>query len=50
MMCLRDRTLPGFKKERERVYSECKGKTFLKITKENHKKKQKKVQFLSFSG
>lgn len=29
MMRLRDGTLPGFKKERERVYSGCKGITFL---------------------
>lgn len=35
MMCLRDGPLPGFKKERERVYSECKVKTFLLTTKEN---------------
>lgn len=46
MMCLRDRTLPGFKKERERVYSECKGITFLLMTKEKAKKFQKKLIFL----
>ena len=48
MMRLRDGTLPGFKKERERVYSECKGITFLLTTKENGKKKQKITQILSF--
>lgn len=48
MMCLHDRTLPGFKKERERVYSECKGKTFLLSTKENCKKNEKIVAFSSF--
>lgn len=50
MMCLRDRTLPGFKKERERVYSECKGITFFITTKENAKKNKKKDHFLSFLG
>ena len=50
MMCLRDGPLPGFKKERERVYSECKGITFFLTAKENANKFQKTVNFLWDSG